>query len=827
MGVFPRLNSRFPLFSRGTEVPLETLFRNLSLSLRQIRRQPALAATVILTLGLAIGATSAIFSFVNALLIRPFPFRDPDQLVEIHSIRGGQRGKVSMREILDIQEQAPAIESIAAHTGAEGGYNYSGEGKPEEWKTILTTGNLFEVLGMPLAIGGKWPQAVDRERDYRVILSYGVWQRCFAGRRDVVGKKITLDHAPGYEIHGVAARGFDYPQGVQVYRSIGGFALYDKRDSRNVVGIARIRRPHTVERLQSELDTISRRMAEQFPDTNAGLSFRAIGFRELYAGDVRPYLLVLLGAVGFVLLIACGNVANLLISRALGREREIAVRVALGAGRPEILWQLLTESLVLSTLAAGVGVGLAWWWMKLLRAMIGYQLPEWMAVGMDGRVLAFAASVAMLAGILAGLAPALQLSRASLGEPLKDASRGSSGGKRIGRLRDWMIVGEVALAVVLLSGAGLLVRAFLELQAQSKGFRTERIATFRVALGWKRYTNLETTARYYERALEILAAKPGVEGVGFISTPPLARLPESAPTTVQVEGQSLAEALRNPYVTQPVISENYFALMRIPLKAGRAFTQFDRAGTEPVAIVSERLARSLWPDRDAVGQRILYNPAARTPGAWCKVVGVAGNVQRQELGGEPGLEMYMPYRQRVGPNQFMLVKTGLRQREFEQLAQQAMWSIDPEQSVFDFSTYDQLILDGIWQLRLSRVLLILFALVALVLAAIGIYGVMSYLVGQRAREMGIRLALGATPAGVRRMVVQRGIALGATGLGLGALAGVVLGRVLQHGVRGVSGSDPTSYAAAIAVLLGVSFAASTAPAWRASRIDPAIVLRDE
>ena len=806
---------------------METFFRNVTFGLRQIRRQPAFSFTVILTLGLAIGANTAIFSFVNALLIRPFPFRDPDQLVESRSVRGGQTGKLSIREILDIQEQAPSVEDIAAHTGSEGGYNYSGEGKPEEWTTILTTGNLFDVLGTPLAIGAQWPQIVDRQRDYRVILTHNVWQRCFAGRRDIVGRKIALDHAAGYQIHGVAARGFDYPRGVQVYRSIGGFALYDKRDFRNVVGVARIRRPYSVARLQSELDTIALHLAQQFPATNTGIAFQAVSFRELYSGDVRPYLVVLLGAVGFVLLIACGNVANLMVSRALGREREIALRIAVGAGRSAIVSQLLTESVSLSVLAAGFGLALAWWWMKLLRAMIGAQLPEWMSIGLDTRVLAFTAAVAVLAGVFSGLAPALQLSRASLTESLKDASRGSSGGKRASRLRDWMIVAEVALAVVLLSGAGLLIRGFLAMQAQNKGFRTTRISTFRVALGWKRYTNLELTARYYERALDKLAAISGVEGVGFISTPPLARLPESAPATVQLEGQPLADAFRNPYVTQPIVSENYFALMHIPLKAGRTFTPFDRANTEPVAIVSERLAKSLWPGRDPVGQRILHDPAARVPGAWCKVVGVVGNVQRRELGGEAGMELYVPYRQRLAANQYMLIQTGLPPREFQQRAEQAMWSIDPEQAVFDFTTYDQMILDGIWQLRLSRVLLMVFAGVALTLAAIGIYGVMSYLVGQRKREMGIRLALGSSPAGVRAMVIRRGIVLGAIGLGIGLCTAIGLGRFLEHTLRGISGADFVSFAGALAVLLAVTFAASAIPAWRASRIDPAIALREE
>jgi putative ABC transport system permease protein len=806
---------------------MESLRRNLRLSFRQIRRQPAFAAAVVLTLGLAIGANTAIFSFVNALLIRPFPFRDPGQLVEIHSIRGGQQGKISMREVLDIKEQVTVLDSIAAHTGAAGGYNYSGEGKPAEWRAILNTGNLFEVLGAPLEIGGKWPDITDRQRDYRVILSYGVWQSSFGGRRDVVGRKITLDHAAGYEIHGVARRGFDFPRGTQVYRSIGGFAMYDKRDFRNVVGIARIARPHSVARLQLELDALTRRLAEQFPDTNAGLSLRAVSFRDLYTGDVRPYLLVLLGAVGFVLLIACANVVNLLLSRALGREREMAVRIALGARRSAVLGQLLTESTVLSLTAAGLGLALAYWWMKLLRTMIGFELPEWMVIELDGRVLAFTAVISVLAGIVSGFAPAWQLSRDSLGDSLKEASRGSSGGRFASRIRDWMIVGEVALAVVLLAGAGLLIRGFLQLQSRDKGFQAESISTFRVALGWKRYVNQESIARYYERGLQQLATVPGIEGVAFVSSPPLARLESSAPNTVQVEGQSVSEALRNPYVNYQSISESYFELMRIPLKAGRIFSRFDTKDVEPVAIVSERLAKTLWPGKDPLGQRLLYNPVSRTPGTYRKIVGIAGNVQHSELGGEPSLDLYVPYRQSASANQYMLARTRLSPRDFENRAQQAMWAIDSEQSIFDFNTYEQRILNSIWQLRISRVLLILFGLVALTLAAIGIYGVMSYLVGQRTREMGIRLALGASPSSVQGLIVRRGILLSAIGLAVGLAGAILLGRILQGVVRGVSGTDPLSLAGALLVLFAVTVAASAVPAWRASRIDPAITLRQD
>jgi putative ABC transport system permease protein len=803
---------------------MEALSRSLRLSLRQIRRQPGFAAAVVLTLALAIGANTAIFSFVNALLIRPFPFRDSDQLVEIRSMRGGQPGRLSVREILDIQEQTTTLEAIAAHTNSAGGYNFSGEGRPEEWRTILTTGNLFDVLGAPLAVGGTWPQTLDRTRDARVVLTYGVWQRSFGGRRDIVGKVITLDHIGGYVIQGVTAPGFDFPRGIEIYRSIGGFANYERRDSRNVVAIARIRRPYSVARVQAELDAVSHRLSTQFPDTNAGLSFRATAFRDIYAGDARPYLVVLLGAVGFVLLIACSNVVNLLLSRALSREREVAVRIAIGAGRSAILGQLLTESVVLSLIAGGLGLTMAYWWMRLLRAIIGAELPGWMVIDIDGGVLAFTVAIAVIAGILSGLAPAFHVSRGSVAESLKEAARGSSAGRLSGRLRDWLIVAEVALAVVLLAGAGLMIRGFGRLQAQEKGFRTASIQTFRVALG-RHYAGQDAKVQYYERAQRDLTAIPGVQNVAFIYNPPLARL-DAVPPPVQIEGQSAADALRNPYVNLQMISDNYFELMKIPMKAGRSFTEFDRQGTEPVTIVSQRLARLLWPGQDPLGKRLMYNPAARM-NVYHKVVGIAGNVQHRELGGEPSLEMYLSYRQRCDSNEYMLVKTTLPPREFERRAQQVMLSIDAEQSVFDFEPYEQRILDGIWQLRISRMLLTVFGLVALALAAIGIYGIMSYVVGQRTREMGIRLALGATPAEVRSLIVRRGAVLGATGAGAGLVAAAALGKVIEHNLRYVSGGDPLSFAVPLAVLLAVTIAASAAPAWRASRVDPAITLRQE
>jgi putative ABC transport system permease protein len=807
---------------------LDFILRSLKVALRQLRSQPGVTASVVVTLALAIGANTAIFSFVNALLLKPFPFRDPDQLVEIYSVRSGQRGKLSMREVLDVRERVAAIELIAAHTGSAGGYNYSGNGggKPEEWRAILTTGNLMEVLGIPLSLGGQWPEHSNRERDFRVILTHAVWQRSFGGRPDVVGQTITLDHAPGYVIHGVAAPGLDFPHGVEVYRSIGGFTNYVDRADRNVVAIARLKHGASVEQLQAELDALSARLAEEHPGSNLGLGIRTEGFRDVYTGDVRAYLLLLAGAVGFVLLIACVNVANLLLSRALAREREVGVKVAIGAGRRHVLAELLLESSLLALLSAGLGIALAWWWMQILKRVIGAQLPAWLSVDMDLRVLVFTGGIALFAAVVCGLAPALHMVRTSLAGMLREGGRGGTSGRSAGRLRDAMIVAEVAFAVVLLAGAGLLIQGFSRLQSQSTGFNADDVQTFRVALGWRRYGG-ERITQYYERALDELGRVPGIAGVAVAPNPPLSRQQEYTPDTVQLEGQSAQDALSNPYVVNQAISETYFDLMRIPIKAGRAFTRFDGPAVEQVAMVSERLAVRLWPGENPVGKRLRYSPMARNPLPMRTVVGVAGNVQHARLGGEAGLDFYVPYRQQPTSNQYVLARTRLSETEFRRHAEQVMLGIDSEQAIFDHASYQKRILDSVWQLRLSRSLLFIFAAVALVLAAIGIYGVMAYLVGQRTRELGIRLALGATPAEVQSLVVRRGALVGATGLALGLAGALMLGIFARATFTVIPVMEPVAYGLAILALSGVVIVASWIPALRASRIDPASTLRSD
>ena len=802
---------------------MEAFLRNLRLSIRQFRRQPGISAAAISTLGLAIGANTAVFSFVNALLLHPFPFRDSEQLFEIYSIRGGQPGRISLRELLDMREQISVLDGIAGRTAGFGGYNFSGDGKPEEWKTVLITSNLFEVLGVPLAIGNKWPELADRSHDNRVIISYGAWQRSFSGSRGVVGRNIVLDHAEGYRIDGVAQDLFDYPRGIDVYRSLSGFKDGERRDFRNLVGVARVKRPYGVSQLQGELDALGTRLAPEFPDSNSGLSFRAESFRNVYSGNVRPYLLVIFGAVLFVLAISCGNVVNLLLSRALARSREIAIRRSLGASRWNLTGQLLTESVMLSIASAGVGLALAFWAVKALRAMIGVELPAWMAIEINWPVLIFVTTVAILTGIVSGLAPALHAVGPS-SESLKSGGRGGTSNFNTGLLRDFLVTSEIAVALLLLAGAGLLVRTFGEMQSRDRGFHADSISTCRVLLGWKRYIDQATISRYYDRAADALSAEPGFDEVALAPNPPLARQEEESPNTVQIENQSTEEALRNPYVVRQSISENYFHLLRIPVKEGRAFTKFDRSESEPVAIVCERLAQRLWPGRDPIGQKIRYGPKSKD--IYRRVIGVVGNVQQSEFA-EPGYDYYVPFRQQADANEYVLVRSRMPIQIFQSRTEQALWGIDREQSVTDFKTYDERILAGIWQLRLSRTLLVLFATVALVLASIGIYGVTSYTTLQRTREMSIRLALGATPANIRSLVIGRAVVVGVIGVFLGLLGGIGLDLVLQRLLPGIAGADLRSLLISVAALFGTTLVAAAIPSWRISRVDPAIALRQE
>jgi putative ABC transport system permease protein len=806
------------------------MFSDLRYALRSFSKTPAFTATIVLTFALGIGANTAIFSFVNSVLLQPLPYQDAEQLVRVESRRGATPGRISMRELEEMRELG-IFQAVAAYIpGAQ--YNMSGEGTPEEVPATLSTSNLFDVLGVPLPQGGVWPREYDLQRNFGVVISHELWQRKFGGDPGVIGQKITLDAAPFYTVFGILPPRFGFPDEAQLYRSIAindTYPNYKERDARNVFAVARLKPGVTQAQAGAALETFGRRLAQEYPEANRGLDFALVSLRDFYVGDVRPYLLLLSGAVALVLLIACANVVNLLVSRALAREKEIALRTALGAGRGRLIRQLLTESLLLALVGGAAGLLLAFWSVNLLRHLAAAELPPWMEVGIDTRVLLFTFVISVLTGVIAGMLPALQVSRPNLDSVLKEGARGSSGGAS-GRVRRLLVMGEIALALVLLVCAGLMVKSFARLQETDLGFNPQRLLTFRVALPWSKFSEQGGGAKmglFYQQALERLAALPGVESAALNSNLPLTGETEAGRRAFTLEGQPADDQTRNPFLNDVTVSPSYFQTAGIPLRRGRLFTEHDTAASERVGIVSEKLANLLWPGEDPIGKRLKVGKPDSTS-KWTTVIGVVGDVRHDHVTAAPGLDLYVSYLQVPGANMYLLLRTKTEiPASLGQQASRAILEIDRDQSSFDFHSMEARIGQRIWQQRIASALFVTFAALAFILAAVGIYGLMAYSVRQRTREIGIRIALGADRASVLRLVMREVGQLVLFGGIAGLLCALALSRLLSGLLYGVSPSDPLTFAGVLVLLSAVALLAGFLPAQRATRIDPMLALRDE
>jgi putative ABC transport system permease protein len=802
-------------------------FADVRYAWRMLRSRPGFAALIVVTLGVGIGANSAIFSVVHALLLQPFPFKDPDRLVRVATVKGGEEGPLAIPELDDLQALSQVVEKVAGYTD-QGLYNASGFGTPEELQATITTHNLFEVLGVAPLVGRTFPAHYDRSRQFGLLISHGLWTRRFGRDPNIVGRTMTLDGADGYVIHGVVPPEFNFPSHSDLFRSSGIAAnpkQYERRDRRERLALVRLRPGVSIEQARDRIDALARRLERDFPTTNAGVGFRVTPLRDLYVGQVRPYLLLLFGGVMLVLLIACANVVNLLLSRAIARDRELAIRIALGAPRGRIVRQLLTESLVLAILGGTVGLVLAIVGVDVISTLVRMPLPPWMELRTNGAVLAFLIAISLLSGLAAGLVPALR-NTTRVHDALKEGSRGSSDGARQARLRNLLIVSEVALAVVLLILASLMVRTVRNLQRLDPGFQSQGLLTFRVELGWRAYGTLAKTMDFQTRMLDGLAALPGVETVGFDGNLWLSGKPRE-PAPIVVEGQSIDAQRTSPFVHWHFISPSYLQTMKTPLVAGRALTDADTVDAMPVALVSARLARLLWPNEDPIGKRVSDgNVDASGQKTWVMVVGVVGDVQHQQLGGETSLEVYRSFRQVSVGGGWFVVRTRVDPASLARSATALVARIDPNQSYFDVQTMPDRIAAGIWQRRTAGALFLAFAGIAALLSAIGLYSVLSYLVSQQRREMGVRLALGARPVDVLRLVIGRGLRLTLVGLlvglvGAGALAGTVAS--LLHGV---SPFDPLTFIAVPVLLAAVAILACYLPARRAAKIDPIVAMKE-
>ncbi|MBL8170952.1 MAG: ABC transporter permease [Acidobacteria bacterium] len=808
---------------------METFWQDLRYGARTLGKRPGFTVVVILTLALGIGANTAIFSFVNGLLLRPLPYKDADQLVRITALRGNEEGRFSMLELKDMREQLGSFESIGAYIpGAQ--YNYSGDGAPEEFSAILASREFFDVMGVPLALGTVWPVEYDRERNFGVVLTHEVWKRRFGGDPNVLGRKITLDAAPFYTIYGVLPPNFNFPSTTQVFRSIAinkNLPNYEERDKRNVYAVARLKPGVSVEQARVELAAFSQRLATTYPDLNKGLSFTLKPLRDLTVGDVRPYLWLLLAAVGFVLLIACVNVVNLLLTRSLAREREIAIRTALGAERGRLVRQLLTESVLLAGCGGLVGLAFAWLSVRGLKALIRAELPSWVAIELDWRVLLFTLGVSLLTGLIAGLAPALQASKPDLNDLLKEGAKGSQGGRQ--QLRKVLVVAEVALAMVLLIGAGLLVQSFRRLQQTELGFNPNSLLTMRVALPWRKYggeQGPEQQKQFFQQLMGRLSALPGVEAAAMTSNLPLASERQEGKLTFTIEGQSADEQQRNPFANDLRVSPNYFSALGIGLIAGRYLNDADTANTERVAVISQRMAERMFPNQEPIGKRLKVG-AVTSEAKWATIVGVVGNVKHEAIAGDSSFDIYTSYQQIVDSNMYLLLRTKVPPHTLTTAATQAVWAGDPEQSTFNIVTMEERIADTVWQRRLAGTLFLVFAGLALLLAAIGIYGVMAYTVSQRTREIGVRMALGARSVDVWRLILGQGLKVVVLGVAIGLIAAFALSRVMASLLFGITASDPQTYASVAVLLVIVALLACFVPARRAAKVDPMIALRAE
>jgi putative ABC transport system permease protein len=802
---------------------MTNLLQDLRFAVRMMRKRPGFTAVVVLTLALGIGANTAIFSVVNAVLLKSLPYRNADRLVWVAgNIRGGtSRASVSPPDYLDYRAQNTVFEEFATSTSVPFPVNLTGAGEPERLTGSLVTANYFRAFGVEPALGRVFDAEEERAAPAPVaVLSDGFWKRRLGGDPSVVGKTLTLD-GKAVTVVGVAPPSFQYPAGTELWLPLD----FDQPDMK--IRPAHFLRPIgllkpgvTIEQARAETDLIAGRLEEQYPDSNKGWSLTLVPLQEQVVGGVRTSLWVLLGAVGFVLLIACANVSNLTLARAAGRHRELALRTALGASRWRVVRQQLTESLLLGVAGGGLGLLLAVWGVDALTALGAGDIPRTREIGVDGRVLAFTAALSVLTGLAFGLLPALRASRPNLNEVLKDAGRGTSGPRR-GRVRAALVVSEIALALTLLVGAGLLVKSFVGLLRVNPGFDPAHVLTLRIDLARARYAKPGQAAAFFGELQRRVAALPGVEAAGMVSELPLSGQPNDL--YFYVAGRPPQTAEQKVTADFRRVNHDYFRAMRIPLLRGRTFTEQEVTSDAKVLVINETLAREFFPDEDPLGKRLVTGMGAPEE---FEIVGVVADVRHRSLEGDVYQMMYLPSL-RVGRTNLVVRTSSPDPLTLANAVRGEVAAIDRDQPVSAVMTMEEVVSGSVAQQRFRTLLLAAFAAVALLLAGVGIYGVISYSVTHRTHEIGIRMALGAGAADILKMVVGQGMALALAGVVVGLLAALALTRVLSSLLFGVTATDAVTFAAVSLLIAAVALLACLIPARRATKVDPMIALRYE
>lgn len=809
---------------------MTTFWHDLRYARRTLRNNPGFAAVTILTLALGIGANTAIFSVINAVLLRPLPFRDPDQLCIItERLPSVPVVGPSYENFQDFRDRAKSYSAMSATRITT--LTLTGVGVPERLPAQMTSASMFPLLGVTAPLGRTFAPEEDRAGGPQVaLLSYGFWRRHFAGSADVLGRSITLDNK-SYTIIGVLPADYQLLVPSDVYVPFEPWArmLPDDRNWHpGITAVGRLRTGVKLAQAQSEMKIIAGNLAREYPVYDTGMGADVTSMRDRLVSNVRPALLVMLTAVVLVLLIACGNIANLLLARATGRRQEIAVRTAMGASRSRIVRQLLTESGILALVGAGIGVLLAWGSMAWLLRLGGNALPNISPVTVDSRVLLFAATLAILSGVLFGLAPAFQTARIDLRTVLSEATRGATSSRAQRHTRGALIVAEVGLALLLLVGAGLLLRSFERLASQLPGFRPENLLVADVPLSVNEYPNSVERMEFFDRLLEKLRATRGVYSAGAATTLPVTG--SGSAIHFNIEGRAPKSPHDYVIIGYRPVTAGYLETLGVPLIRGRFVTQSDTEKAPYVAVINQAAVRQYFPDSDPIGKRIQLGASPDASVPWMEVVGIVGDL-KQDLAGDPKAEMYVPVRQGDSLLPVFALSVVMR-TERDPLSEasalrSAVRNINPNQPLVRVRTMEENISASVSEPRFRATLLAIFAGAALVLAVVGLYGLMVYTVNQRLHEIGIRIALGADRGDVLRMVIAQGLKLAISGVMVGVLSSLALGRILSGFLYGVSPTDPMTIVGVAVLLTLVALLASYLPARRATRVDPMVALRYE
>ncbi len=812
---------------------MQTLFKELCYGIRSLLKHRGFTAIAVITLALGIGANTAIFSVINAVILRPLPYHEPDRLVTIWE-ESPQRGMyempVSFANLSDWVDQNHAFEQISAYTFTN--LNLTGAGEPARLAAVRSSANLLSLVGAVPLLGRSFlPEEAKEGANRVVILSHALWQSRFGSDSAIIGRSLTLNNQ-NYTVVGVMSASFQFPVGfgylgkvlndpIELYVPLAATSNELRRGNYSFFAIGRLKPGITIDQARAEMTTIEGRLEQQYPEGNTGIGISLIPTQEQTVKEIRPALLVLLGAVAFMLLIACANIANLLLARGTSRQKEFAIRAALGASRLRVLRLLLTESVMLSLAGGCLGFLLALWGTDALMALKPDNIPRLNEVGVDARVFGFTLAVSLVTGIVFGLIPALHAAKPDLNEALKEGLRGSMGSVAGKRTRSFLVAVEVALSLVLLIGAGLMIKSFLRLQQMNLGFETDHVLAVNLSLSSSRYPEDRQQVAFFQETLERLRSLPGIQSAGATTGLPLTL--NLSGSDFRIEGRPAPEAGKEMIVNTRSVSPGYFGTLGISLIKGRDFSSRDKSDGPAAAVINDDLARIYFPGEDPIGKRITFDEGE----SWMSIVGIIGDVRQlgQDSSAKP--EVYFPYLQVAAPSMTLVVRTASNPLNLAAAVKSQIQMIDKDLPIDNAKTMQQLLAESISGRRFNMLLLTVFAVVALVLAIVGIYGLMSYTVTQRTHEIGIRVAIGAQPRDVFRMVIGQGMILALIGVAFGLVGAFGLTRLMTSMLFGVEPTDPATFVSIAALLTGVALVACYIPARRATKVDPLVALRYE